>query len=224
MNIHFGNQSQFELFPKTTGDTIENVAPRFIFSRLVLSFENLVVVFVFIIVSLVIAFSVGVERGRRNTAMARPVAQAIAPASIGPGPLARPQIPAMSAPAVVNGAALPMGRSVYPSGKFVAAMPASAEAARALPQLAPVLPVLAKTAVSEKVVDKGYTVQVASYKKESYAQKEAADLRKQGMDSLVLTKGSFVIVCVGRFGGQEEAKKMADKLKKRYKDCVIRSL
>ncbi len=218
MNIHFGNQSQFELFPKTTGDTIENVAPRFIFSRVILSFENLVVVFVFIIVSLIIAFSVGVERGRHNLMMARSMTLSAIPATNLSAPVVNSTV------ATAASATLPMSRTLTPPVRTVSVVPGTAEAARVLPQTVPVLPVVAKTGPSEKVVDKGYTVQVASYKNKSDAQGEADALRKGGLDSLVMAKGKYSIVCVGRFGSQDEAKGMANKLKKRYKDCVIRSL
>ena len=222
MNIHFGNQSQFELFPGTTGEPIENVAPRFIFSRIVLSFENLVVVFVFIIVSLIVAFSVGVERGRYNVALAHSAAQAAIPVQTSLTPV----VPAGARPAQ-NLA----GKPAYPADKSVRFVSGTAEAARMMPAPAPVLPAMGKIALrpgsgtaSEKVVDKGYTIQVASYKKESYAQKEAMDLKSQGINSRVMPKGNFLIVCVGRYSSQDEAKGMLNKLKKRYKDCMVRSL
>lgn len=205
MNIHFGNQSQFELFPKTTGDTIENVAPRFIFSRVVLTFENLVVVFVFVIVSLVIAYSIGVERGRRNTAVARPVAQVTPEVALTIQDVTHPRIELTPPPA----AARPLTTAT-----------STAEAARALPPKT--VPVVPKTS-SEKVVDKGYTVQVASYKSQADARQEAKVLRDQGFDSMVLTKGSYSILCVGRFAQQDGAKDLQNKLRKKYKDSLIRS-
>jgi len=209
MNIHFGNQSQFELFPKTTGDTIENVAPRFIFSRIVLSFENLVVIFVFILISLIVAYSIGVERGRRHTAVARPVAQAAVPVAVKRDSVPHPQL---SVSPVV-----PVSVNVVP----VSVPPA--EIVRTTTPSAPVLPPFAQNSPSEKVVDKGYTIQVASYKSESFALKEANALQSQGMKSLVLMKGSHWIVCVGQFAKPDEAKKLLNKLKKKYKDSLIRS-
>lgn len=212
MNIHFGNQSQFELFPKTTGDTIENVAPRFIFSRIVLTFENVVVVFVFVVVGLIVAFSMGVERGRRHAAAVRPMASVAVPASFPANPLPHPQINVAPAATtnVVRGTPVPSG-------------PQAVTAVQITPAPAPVLPPLAPNRPSEKVVDKGYTIQVASYKSESLAQKEANGLKAQGMSSLVLNKGSYWIVCVGQYAKQDEAKKTLNKLKKRYKDSIIRS-
>ncbi|MCB9772577.1 MAG: SPOR domain-containing protein [Candidatus Omnitrophica bacterium] len=210
MNIHFGNQSQFELFPGTTGEPIENSAPSFIFSRVVLTFENLVVIFVFMIVSLIIAFSVGVERGRMKARIARPAGQIAAPAQVMGSVMPNPQIsitPVMPQTMV----------------RTAPVMVGTAEAAREVPQRTVAVPASAQTPPREKVVDKGYTVQVASYKKESIAVREAKDLKAKGFDSFVAQKGDYSILCIGRFSQQDEAKQMLNKLKKRYKDSIIRS-
>jgi cell division septation protein DedD len=250
MNIHFGNQSQFELFPGTTGDPIENSAPRFIFSRIVLTFENVVVIFVFVIVGLIIAFSLGVERGRVKARLARPaLIQQVTPVAI-PSVMPNSQISVtpgtnyknynneivqnnLSGTAIASTIA-PAPATIMPVSTIVKSNPASTRTAA----LAPVKPVakavVAKSVVNkpttkappEKVVDKGYTVQVASYKSDSMAQKESADLKRKGLESFVITKGNYLIVCVGRFSGaqaQDEAKKMFNKLKKQYKDSIVRS-
>ena len=239
MNIHFGNQSQFELFPGTTGDPIENSAPRFIFSRIVLTFENVVVIFVFVIVSLIIAFSMGVERGRVKARLARPAAiQSAVPVAM---TSVMPNAPISAATprntdSVLSGTAIaanvPAGAvSVAPVGSMVrVANPVTVTASPAVVPAAPKVVAASPKAVqpaSEKGVDKGYTIQVASYKSDVMAQKELAVLKKKGFESFVMTKGSYVIVCVGKFSGaqaQDEAKKMFNKLKKQYKDSIVRSL
>lgn len=229
MNIHFGNQSQFELFPGTTGDPIENTAPRFIFSRVVLTFENVVVIFVFVIVSLIIAFSMGVERGRVKARLARPAliqSTASALPSVMPntqisittsGNAASGSVPALSGTAIASTQIPVVAPAVRPMLR-----PAAVSAVSRPIVTAPVAPIVPARA-SEKVVDKGYTIQVASYKSDSMAQKESADLKRQGLESFVVTKGNYLIVCVGRFSGQDEAKSMFNKLKKRYKDSIVRS-
>ncbi len=211
MNIHFGNQSQFELFPGTTGEPIENSAPRFIFSRVVLTFENLVVVFVFVIVSLIIAFSIGVERGRIKARLARPVAQLTTPTLPQTSVMPHSQISLNTTPTA----------SIVKSIAAVASTPEASREVVPAPALSGGLP---QTGGLQKGVDKGYTVQVASYKKESMAVKEAGDLKRQGLASFVSAKGHYTIVCVGRFTTEQQAKQMLGKLKKRYKDSTIRSL
>lgn len=69
-----------------------------------------------------------------------------------------------------------------------------------------------------------YTIQVASYKTKSYAQKEAALLKKKGLSALVLSKGAYSILCVGNFSDKQAAKTVLGELKKKYVDCYIRRL
>ena len=69
-----------------------------------------------------------------------------------------------------------------------------------------------------------YTIQLASYKTRSSAEKEAQDLKRKGFFPLVLTKGSYVILCVGNFSSKETAQPLLSELQKRYKGCYIRRL
>lgn len=222
MNIHFGNQSQFELFPGTTGDPIENTAPRFIFSRVVLTFENVVVIFVFMIVSMIIAFSLGVERGRVKARLARPAAiQSVSSVAM-PSVMPNPQISIAPANNAMNSSVPALSGTAIAATQSPVAMVARPAPVSTVSTVSRPLPV-----APEKVVDKGYTIQVASYKSDSMAQKESANLKRQGLESFVVTKGNYLIVCVGRFSdspeGKDEAKSMFNKLKKRYKDSIVRS-
>ena len=70
-----------------------------------------------------------------------------------------------------------------------------------------------------------FTIQVASFKLEKNAKREADRLRGRGHDdTFVVPKGSYSIVCVGKFIQRNEAKKFSSKLKKRYNDCLVRRL
>ena len=69
-----------------------------------------------------------------------------------------------------------------------------------------------------------YTIQVASYQSKTHAQKEAEALRKKGVTPLVLSKGDYIIVCVGNFSNRDAAKSLLLDLRKRYQDCYIRRL
>jgi cell division protein FtsN len=70
----------------------------------------------------------------------------------------------------------------------------------------------------------GYTIQVASYRTKGSAEKEALVLRKRGFSPLVLSKGSFSIVCVGNFTYKKEAEPLLSKLRVQYQDCYVRRL
>jgi len=82
----------------------------------------------------------------------------------------------------------------------------------------------APQATKEILVKNAYTIQVASYKQEKYAQKEAGTLKKTGHQTFVLPKGSHSIVCVGKFSSQAEAKNALSRLRNKYKDCLVRRL
>lgn len=75
-----------------------------------------------------------------------------------------------------------------------------------------------------KISENVYTVQVASFKKEKYAQLEAVKLQKKGFDIFVISKGDYSVVCVGKFLDKDNAKMLLQKLRKLYKDCLVRRL
>ncbi|RKY29446.1 MAG: hypothetical protein DRP74_08825 [Candidatus Omnitrophota bacterium] len=73
-------------------------------------------------------------------------------------------------------------------------------------------------------VKAGYTIQVATFRTKTYAQKEAERLKKKGLETLIIPRGEFVTVCVGNFFERQEAKISLNQLKKTYHDCFIRRL
>ena len=71
---------------------------------------------------------------------------------------------------------------------------------------------------------KNYTIQLASYKTASYAQKEADALKKKGFTTLVMPKGKYIVLCVGNFSDKDTAQPVLSGLKKKYEGCYIRRL
>lgn len=71
-----------------------------------------------------------------------------------------------------------------------------------------------------------YTIQIASFKDKSRAEQEAARFEKKGLQSIILSKGQYTIVCVGRFPDKKSANPLLADLKKqkRYNDCYLRRL
>jgi hypothetical protein len=69
-----------------------------------------------------------------------------------------------------------------------------------------------------------YRVQVASFRKLSSANQEAEKLRKKGYPVKIEEKGRYSVVYAGKFKEKKEAEKDLKKLKKIYKDCVLRRL
>jgi hypothetical protein len=78
--------------------------------------------------------------------------------------------------------------------------------------------------LKKEVIPEEYTVQVASFKTKTYAQKEADRLKEKGLDALIRPSGNYVIVCIGNFSKKQEAQVALDKLRQMYHDCYIRRL
>jgi hypothetical protein len=77
---------------------------------------------------------------------------------------------------------------------------------------------------AQELERQGYTIQLASYKNISFAQREANDLKKKGYLPVVLSKGNWVVLCVGNFSSRNKAGRLLSELRKRYSDCTIRRL
>ncbi len=209
MNWEKEKPLQFELFPGVSASSVFDGRFRFSLANWTLTLEHGIIGLVFLIMVMVILFSLGVERGRhvapveiKETAVLTQAQKGSATLAAGPASLKRAQTVASAVLAkTIAGPAVAKSSQV---AKDAAAPLASTD--------------------SKKLVDKGYTIQVASYKQESYAQKEVGVLQKKGYEAFVLAKGSFSIVCVGQFAQKDEAQKISKKLKSVYKDNLIRSL
>ena len=90
--------------------------------------------------------------------------------------------------------------------------------------LPPVKPVKKEQSQDVQRAAQGYTIQLASYKTKENAQKEALSLKKKGFSPLVLSRGSYVVLCVGSFLNKETAQPVLSKLQKSYSGCYIRRL
>ncbi len=242
MNINF-KQSQFELFPGTQGAVTDVSKPRVFFAHLTFSLENLVVVGIGMLLVLILSFSFGVEKGKRIM-IARYTSQKERSASgsepinghsvppVG-GAQAKPQLPLTPSPDLDRASRKPPSLSVPNQdagstissavAKLIEHKLAAPEAANESGQTSPAV----VYSPAKDFPDKPYTVQVASFKTDEYAQKEAAALKEKGYDILVMPKGQHTIVCVGRFSDQKEAERFSDGFKrknKEYQDCLVRRL
>jgi cell division septation protein DedD len=122
----------------------------------------------------------------------------------------QPRVPVQKVQIVKAGLTLPVGevlQAVAPSAKA------------ASPKIVPVT-----IRPLEKKVDKSYTVQVASYLNAGEANRAVADLRRRGMEAVLMPKGKYTILCVGNFSAKNEAESASKNLKRQFKDCAIRSL
>ncbi len=177
-----------KLFSDEVQEDPEAVPRRLLRRDLTIPVEQVVILGVVLISSLVAAFAFGVARGRRG-AVTCPAVRAVK---------ARPPAAPSRPEAAVALTEAPTASSTM-TGQRIPASP-------------------------EKKVDKFYTVQVASFKLEESARKEAEGLKGMGHKIFVLPKGRHSIVCIGKFKDKTAARALSHKLRKRYKDCLIRSL
>ena len=203
MNINY-KQPQFELFPGSSANADDPSSPRILLANLTLSVENLVVLSILGIMVAVFAYSLGVERGKHL--MAKAVAQPSAFATA----VAVHQTAAVPVMATTSTRPIPVAASV----------PAGAKPAAVV--VAPAAVVAQKMQIPVSVYK--YTIQVASYADQKFAQKEAGDLHKNGFETLIMQKGKYAILCVGKFNQKNEAMSVIAKLKSKYKDCLVRSM
>ncbi len=244
MNINY-KQSQFELFPSSSGSSSDASKPRYLFANLTLSIENIVVIGIVTLMVMVIAFSLGVEKGKKisNESLGgdqRMSAHSNNTSRQVSGAVHRdkqdvPLLEFSGNEAVQTQESQRAAKFDTSKGELITDPQVSSpeEESKILSQqsvpiqsvhkknLSAVMPLDAGSQVVEK---KPYTIQVASFKGDQYAQKEASELKNQKLDAFVISKGDFSIVCVGRFSKKEEANKLLSKLKKTYNDCLLRRL
>lgn len=70
--------------------------------------------------------------------------------------------------------------------------------------------------------DKPFTIQVASYKTRTLAEKELSRLKDKGYSSDILKKGDYFIVCVGSYAKKELANQALPYWERQYKGCIVR--
>ncbi|MFA7294643.1 MAG: SPOR domain-containing protein [Candidatus Omnitrophota bacterium] len=79
--------------------------------------------------------------------------------------------------------------------------------------------------VSNKSIEQvKYTIQIGAFKNRNLALRQAQVLAKKGLAPLVFVKGSYIILCVGKFSNQESAQPLLSQLQRTYAGCRIRRL
>jgi hypothetical protein len=81
-----------------------------------------------------------------------------------------------------------------------------------------------KEKVAKSEEQKKYIIQVATFRQYNLAKKEADKLKRQGYQTLIFTKGKFSEICVGGFKLKDQASEHLMKLKKVYRDCFIKRI
>lgn len=200
MNISRRKQSQFELFPGSSSSGPETGKPARLTKDLTLSLENIIVLCIIFVMSLVLFFSFGVEKGKR-----------VAKVSVD---IDRTQKAEKGALKSVESAAKTAQeeRVVFPVD-IPKDLTKDSE------------PGLREPREMNDEQERLFTIQVASFKLRKNARREADRLKSAGYgDAFVIPKGSYSIVCVGKFSQRGEAKDFSNRLHSRYNDCLVRRL
>ncbi len=203
MSNNYNNPVQFEFFSGHSQNPENGKNSRNEYKCLTLSFENIIVLCIIFVMSLVLSYSFGVEKGKK-TAM--------------PMHTPRPIETVQSADNQKAGG--PEVISLAEPEEEVIRIETVPEPE---PQLAPEGQT-ESAAIDEPVDEDFFTIQVASFKLEKNARIEAARLKDIGYDIYVQAKGNYSIVCVGKFMQREKAEEFASKLKNRYNDYLVRRL
>lgn len=182
--------NQLELFSDTNNTAKENSYSHNAFAGCLRGHEKAVILVICFILTSVISFSLGMEKGKRNAARAQNF---------------RPDVADKLKENAIQG------------------QPAKAPAPSQNQLMTTPTKNISQPAETEENLS-GYTIQLASYKSKTTAQKEAKKLQNNGHKTVVLSKGNYIIVCVGAFPNKNVAKTQLSKLKKTYRDSFVRRL
>lgn len=210
MKNPFSQQSQFELFPRAPGSKPHKPKMSFFNCSITLSFENMIVLSIIFVMGMVVAFSFGVEQGKR---VYQKIVQKEPMTTIGDR---------MQHIGIQEERGDAAGDVLQEKDMLEEASVAYTEkvSANETQNAAMIEKKVDKTPSLEKI----HTIQVASFKQENRADQEAGNLQQLGYDAFTAKKGSYFIVCVGRFDESREARPLLKALKKKYSDCYVRSL
>ena len=217
MRINY-KPSQFELFPGTTDQSEKPYKKGVLISSLTLSLENIIILGILGVLSLLFTFSLGVEKGKKFVAKshsdavtavddAKGLAQAAAHVQ-----KVKPQQVQPSQSADIRKGQSPKAQ---PMAKSTVTVPGT-ETLQS--------PAQSSRDLAGKVIQEVYTVQVATFKSERFAQKEIESLKDMKQEVFMVPSGDYTLVCVGKFFQKNMADNLIPKLRKRYKDCLVRRL
>jgi hypothetical protein len=199
--------SQLDLFNKAGEAESSGSRLSGTFLSYIRTYERLVLMFIGIVITGVVCFCVGVEKGKRIALTQTNINLDIASRST-------PVSPAANAPAA---AAQPARTVPQPVKQPALAVPADqpVTSVKAMPQTVP---------QSAQQPAGAFTIQVATFSGKTTAVQEISDLKKQGLLPMLRQSGKYTILCVGSFPDQATARSLLTQLKRKYRDCYIRRL
>jgi len=197
----------FREYEKKRGG-IEKIAEKITEKRkrlfVTVALENMVFGAIVVIMCIVTAFALGVERGKR-------LEQGRAPETKeSPGsPAAKPRVklePIKISKATPEPEVIPPKKKGKKAGRPV------------------IEKTIGTTVQKEPVAGMRYTVQLISYKQENLAVKEKNKLLKKKIDAFIAKSGKWYQVCVGKYKDMREASEGLKKFQRKYRGCFIRNI
>jgi len=210
MSNKYQNHAQFELFPETSQQPKKIEKTRYLLKDLTLSMENIIVLSIISVMSLVLFFSYGVERGKKRI-VEQDSEEVQSVDTVG---LVKNDVVIKSE---ISSDFSEIQKVV--SDEVIKPMNLEKSQTTIVPGIFSEKNLLLE---ENKIVEGAFTVQVASFKLEKNAEKEALRLKGKGHDTFVLPKGSYSIVCVGKFAQKIQAQEFSYQLRDRYRDLLVR--
>lgn len=205
MVMNKNSPSQFELFPASSEKIPQIEKRNFSFNSITLSTDNIIIIFIGLILAGVLFYSYGVESGK-NVVLAT-----------GEGQVEKKAVQKQKNDVLLHSA----DSSVTATSKNVESKQKPESDGIKVNEQIIEMPIPLD---NQLVIDEGYTIQVASFKLEKNAKEEAGKIKDLGHESFVLPKGNYSIVCVGRFIERNKARAFSNRLKGKYNDCLVRRL
>lgn len=197
--------SQLDLFSKNSENPEADFQMSRSFSAYVRKYEKTVLVIIGFIITGLVSFSLGVEKGKNMAAATTKIQYDMA---------AKPPLPQQQRPGNVPTSMA--GQFKNEPQQYTRTQVSS------LPQQVQVKKVPAVTAVNP--ASGSYAIQVGTYRTKSLAEKEVEFLKRKGMPSWIASQGTYTILLVGKFSDKDKAQVYLSELKKQYRDCFIRRL
>jgi len=189
--------SQLDLFSESSQAASQKASFSNSFFGCVRSYEKIIILSFCFIITSIIAFSFGVEKGKRMALNNQDVRFDVA----------------NNAQTLSKNLALDREPNKTQSNALVKQTPVPVMQAAASQEKAKLL---TKTG--------NYAIQLASFQSKALAQKEANSLKKRGLNTFLFSKKGYIILCVGNFSSKDSAQQMLTELKKKYRDGFIRRL
>lgn len=220
MNINY-KEPQFELFPANSASLEDINKPKFLLASLTLTTESLVILVILAIMIALFSFSIGVERGKHLAAQSldekvsaawgvskRPVAVAPAVATI----------PSVNTNQSVTIKSLNKTPVVHPMLNSTVVKTPLAKPTNTKLLAVPAAPVANSVSAGK------WTVQLATYKSENYAQQEALGYKSKGVPVFIIKFKEYYLVCAGQFASQVQADAFAKKIPGKKQGSQVRRI